>query len=195
MRAAKTQKFVFMIDHFLPRLAGQRVVFLKKNGFLRTDFLTITAKDATEHVDLEVGRLFFHVAGLFIDGGAGRLNANCSRRANKFTELAGNALCAAVLVGDKVGSASITFRDNPFLFGILHCHFAPEKVAQSDSKTAKKGGKIRPFPPTEFFSFYNHVTSLCYKSAGYLVIQSQDAVMTMLISANGRNRRQPKSIN
>jgi hypothetical protein len=82
--AAHFKELGLVIDHFLPREAGEGIIFHQENGFLRADFLAETAKDAAQHIDFEfLGRLF-DIAGVGRTLGSGRGDANGFWGANEF---------------------------------------------------------------------------------------------------------------
>src|ERR1022692_1589774 len=56
MFSAQCQQLLLVVNHLLPRPAGERIIAHQKDRLLRADFLAKTAKDAAQHVDLEFQR-------------------------------------------------------------------------------------------------------------------------------------------
>src|SRR5436190_23768224 len=61
VNAAERQQFLLVIDHFLTRLPGERIILHQENRFLGTNFLAITTEDAAEHVYLKFLRRLLDV--------------------------------------------------------------------------------------------------------------------------------------
>src|ERR1022692_3729632 len=163
--AAKREQFFLVVNHLFAAGAGERVVLLQKDRFLRANFLAEAAKDAAQHVDLKFLRHLFRVGAV---GGfakfAGRRDADGFRRANKFAKLARNAFRVAVLILHEIGRAAIFRRERPFLLGIFHRHhFALDErgigVLQRDFQSADDGRQIKLFPKRQGFAIYNHFRS------------------------------------
>ncbi len=146
-----------MINHFFPGFTGQGVVFLKEDSLFRADFLAKSTEDTAEHVDFEISWLLLDVARGFIHFWPGRRDLNCLWRANELTKLARDTLGSVFLVFDQVRRSSVTFRDNPALFWVLHRDLLLEEVTQSDSEATNNRGKIEAFPPSKIFSLNDHL--------------------------------------
>ena len=77
---AKGKQFFFVVNHFVPACAGERIIFHEKDRFFGADFLTKPAEDAAEHVDLKfLGRLL-DIAHFGRAGRSRRRDADCFGR-------------------------------------------------------------------------------------------------------------------
>jgi len=99
------EEFFLVVDHFVARLSGQRVVLLQEDRLLRADFLAVAAEDASEHVDLEFEAAIFSAfersAG---DHSGGRRDPDGLGRTDEFAELAGDTLGIALLIATRYGA-------------------------------------------------------------------------------------------
>src|SRR4051794_33134709 len=142
MSTAESEELFFVVNEFLPRAAGEGIVLHEEDRFFRADFLAVAAKNAAEHIDLKFFGSFFDIANLGAPFRAGRFDTNGFWRAYEFAQLTGNAFGASRLIFHEVRRATITFRNDPTLLGILHGHFLLEEVAQADLESAEDGRNI-----------------------------------------------------
>src|SRR6266850_5662389 len=206
--AAKREQFFFIVNHLLAGGARERVIFHQENRLLGTDFLAETAEDATKHVNLKLLRHLLRVRPVGLRAvRAGWDDSYGFGRTDEFAKLAGDALGVAFLVLHEIRRAAVTFGHDPFLLGILQRHFLFEKMAQRDFEPADDGWQVKPLPKVQFASLNNHfgLTTkeprnkacssllLCFFVV-QLRIHNTTAVKIMFASANGMNRRQPRSI-
>src|SRR5256886_10450850 len=156
--ATQGEQFFFVVNHLFAAGAGERIVFHQENRLLRTNLLAIAAEDAAEHVDL---KFFRHLLRVRAVGDrpfrAWRNDFDSLGRADKFAELAGDALGVAFLVARQVRRSAIALRHDRFLFRILHRRFLPEEVTQCDFEPTDDRRQVKPLPETQFFSFNNHL--------------------------------------
>src|SRR5262245_19315158 len=155
--APERQQFFFVVYKVLSCRSCQRIVFHQENGFLRAHFLTKTAEDAPKHVDLKLLRSLFNITRFGSPCGTRGDYTDCLGRANKLTQLAGNAFSTTDLVFHQIGGSPIALGHNPLLLGILHRHLPFEKVTNRDFKTPDYRRQVKPFPKIEFCSFYYHL--------------------------------------
>src|SRR5438128_1752277 len=96
-RSAEFVETILVVDHLFAGIARHRVLSLKKNRFLGTNFLAKAAVNAAEHIDIESLRPLFNVRaiGLVLGNFAWR-DADGFRRTDEFTELTRHAFLAAM---------------------------------------------------------------------------------------------------
>src|SRR5438270_4268942 len=125
--AADLQEFIFVMHHFFAGKSGNGIILPQINRLFRANFFAHAAKNAADHVDIELGRIFFDLGEPVVLGNFARNNFNRARRTNEFAKLTGNAANPAIRVADQCGCAAIMLRQIriPFFLGILHRHFRP----------------------------------------------------------------------
>ena len=90
---------VFIVDHVLASSACHDVVGSEIDGLLGADFLTHAAVDAADHVDVELLGAFLDLGPLVSARDFTGRDFDGFGRADEFTELAGDAAFAVLLVG------------------------------------------------------------------------------------------------
>src|SRR5438093_155424 len=99
MNAAEFEQLFSVVNHLRAARAGERIILLQEDGFLRADFLAEAAENAAKHVDLEFLRHLLRVRAVGrLARRTGRRDLDGLGRADKLAELARDALGVAVLV-------------------------------------------------------------------------------------------------
>ena len=155
--SAKFVKLGFVVDHFLPRVAGGGVLIEKKNGFLRTNLLAISTVNATEHVDFEFLRSLLDVfAILLFFGNRTRSNPNGFRRTNEFAQLTGNAFFTSVGIFDQSRNTSIILRKLWFFLGVLEGNLFLEHIGKGRFQTRNDLRQIGSLGKRQWLAFKNY---------------------------------------
>ena len=153
--AAHFIKLFLVVYQFLAGITGHRIIFLKKDGFFRANFLAIPAVNASEHIDLELFGSFFHVRSLllvfrYVTGG----DTNCLWWTNELAQLARNAFFSTIRILHQSGDTSVTTRDRRTLLGILESHLLFEKVGKRRLQARSDLWKISALGKRERFAFH-----------------------------------------
>ena len=81
---AYLEQLLLVVHHLGSGKSGNRVVFAQENGLLRADFLAHPAKDAANHVDIELARIFLDLAEPVFGRNFAGVDLDCPRRTNEF---------------------------------------------------------------------------------------------------------------
>src|SRR6266446_6540673 len=98
------------MHHFGSRKPSDRIILSQKDGLFRTDLFAEPAIDAANHIDFELFRIFFYLSPAILLRYFSGLNCDCSGRAYKLAELAGNTPFPTVVIRDQSRGAAIMGR-------------------------------------------------------------------------------------
>src|SRR3989442_11377734 len=108
--AANLEQSVFVMHHLFAGEPGDGVILAKKNGLFRANFLAHAAKNAPDHVDIELLRIFLDFGETIGRWDFSRNDFDGAWRANKFTKLTSDATHPAVRIVHQGGRPTIMFR-------------------------------------------------------------------------------------
>src|SRR5690349_4843109 len=130
-----------IVDEAVARVLGVFVMHADVNRLFGADFLAVTAEHAAELVDLVDQRVA--VAVLVLP----RHELDAVGGTDLRAQAAGDALGAALLVGQHAVCAAPALRDRPVgraaLLGILHRHLGPEDVPEGEPHALECGPHVR----------------------------------------------------
>src|SRR2546422_10290440 len=96
--AADLEQLLLIVYHFRTSEPGDSVIFAQKDGLLGANFFAHPAKNAANHVNIELAWVFLHFAEAIFRRNFARLYFDGARRTNEFAQLAGDATDAPGLV-------------------------------------------------------------------------------------------------
>ena len=82
--APDLKQLFFVVNHLGARQPGNRVVFAQVNGLFRANLLAHAAKNAANHVDIELAWILFDLAETVFGGDFSRFDLDGARRTNEF---------------------------------------------------------------------------------------------------------------
>jgi len=136
-------QFFLVEDHQLAGQPRHDIGLGHEDRFLGTGLLAQPAVDATQHVDLELVRLFLDLRA---PGVVGRdlagLDRDGQRRTDPLAHVAGHALGPAVLILDQCRNTAIAITELALLFRVLDRVLLEKHVAQGDTHPGKDARKV-----------------------------------------------------
>jgi len=81
---ADLKQLFFVVHHLGAGQSGNRVIFAQENGLFWANLLAHAAKNAANHVDIELAWILFHLAETIFGGDFAGFDLDCARRTNEF---------------------------------------------------------------------------------------------------------------
>ena len=150
------EEFLLVMHHVRACKAGYGIILTQKNRLLGADLLTHPAKNAADHIDIELLRILLDLGEAISGLDFARNDFDCTWRTNEFTELTRHATDAAIFVPHQgrraavmIGKAAV-----PFLLGILHGDLGAAEqhvleVLKGNGQASDDSGQIQSLAPVQ----------------------------------------------
>src|SRR5437870_6904642 len=157
---ADLEQLFFVVHHFRTSEPGDGVILAQKDGLLGANFFAHPAKNAANHVDIELAWILLDFAEAIFRRNFARLYFDGARRTDEFAQLTGDAADTPSFVLHQGWRAAIMFRQLrvPFLFGVLHRHLGPAEehifeMPERDRHSRRDRWQIQSLGPSKFRSW------------------------------------------